>query len=48
MASFHEIDEDKTIEELRNSGLYPVVNLEIFDTIANLKIDERNLEHEKK
>lgn len=35
----------KSIEELRNSGSIPVVNLKIFDSISNLKISEYVLGH---
>ena len=35
------------IEKMRNSCLYPVVNLSIFDTIANLVLEDFTLEHEQ-
>lgn len=37
----------KKYEDMRNSGLYPVVNLNIFETVADLKIDDYTLEHEQ-
>lgn len=46
MASLHDM-EIKKIEEMRNSGLYPVVTTDIFDTIKNLNISEFILEREK-
>ena len=36
----------QNIEELRNSGLYPVVDLEIFDSVKNLEIFDFALERE--
>lgn len=46
MSSFKEYDE-KTIKEMRESGLYPVVNLEIFKTVADLKVSDFTLEHQE-
>ena len=37
----------QNIEELRNSGLYPIVDLEIFDTVKALEIFEFTLEREQ-
>lgn len=37
----------KKYEDMRNSGLYPIVNLNIFETVADLKIDDYTLEHEQ-
>lgn len=34
-------------EDMRNSGLYPIVNLNIFETVADLKLDDFTLEHEQ-
>lgn len=34
-------------EEMRSSGQYPVVNLNIFDAIAYLELSDWTLEHEQ-
>ncbi len=34
-------------EDMRNSGLYPIVNLNIFETVADLKLNDYTLEHEQ-
>ena len=34
-------------EEMRRSGLYPVVNLNIFDAVAELELSDWTLEHEE-
>ena len=39
--------EKQKYEEMRNSGLYPIVNLSIFETVADLKISDYTLEHEQ-
>ncbi len=39
--------EQKKIDEMRQSGLYPVVNLHIFETIADLKVEDYTLEREQ-
>jgi len=39
--------EIKKIEEMRNSGNYPIVNLTIFDTVRDLQLDDYTLEREQ-
>lgn len=42
-----ENDIERKIEEMRNSGLYPVANLHIFDTVRDLVLFDYTLEHER-
>lgn len=37
---------ERKTEEMRNSGIYPVVNLEIFDTVSDLTLSDWTIEHE--
>lgn len=37
---------ERKVEEIRNSGLYPVVNLNIFDAVRDLTLSDYTLEHE--
>lgn len=37
----------KEIDEMRQSGLYPVASLEIFDTVADIKMEDFVLEREQ-
>lgn len=45
MVDLHNEIKTKT-EEMRNSGLYPVVNLNIFDAVSDLVLSDYTLEHE--
>ncbi len=46
MTSLQEQEIEK-MEELRKSGLYPIVSLDIFETIADLKISDYIIEREQ-